>query len=73
MTDLWYNEIDKYNFTNPGFSMETGHFTQVVWKSSQRIGCGISNNGSEFYGVAQYDPPGNFIGEFEQNVPKKIA
>lgn len=31
----WYNEIHSYNWYNPGFSMGTGHFTQMVWKTSQ--------------------------------------
>ena len=25
-TNMWYNEVKKYDFNNPGFSMETGHF-----------------------------------------------
>src|SRR5438105_3215553 len=28
---MWYGEISKYDFRRGGFSMETGHFTQVVW------------------------------------------
>ena len=34
--DAWYNEVGKYNFAKPGFSMQTGHFTQVVWKGRPR-------------------------------------
>ena len=34
----WYNEIEKYNWNKPGFSMQTGHFNQVVWKSTRRVG-----------------------------------
>jgi hypothetical protein len=36
----WYNEINQYNFGNPGFSQKTGHFTQVIWRDSALIGCG---------------------------------
>lgn len=28
-TQMWYNEIKDYDFNKPGFSMKTGHFTQV--------------------------------------------
>merc|ERR1719262_218178 len=44
-TKMWYDEI---NLTPgkrgrvDGFSMQTGHYTQVVWKSSLRLGCGES-------------------------------
>ena len=27
--ESWYNEISGYNFNNPGYSPDTGHFTQV--------------------------------------------
>ena len=30
----WYNEWRKYSYDNPGFSMETGHFTQVMIRLS---------------------------------------
>jgi hypothetical protein len=74
MTDMWYDEVKKYNYANGGFSSATGHFTQVVWKSSQNLGCGIGiRNGNSFYGVAQYTPPGNVIGQFQQNVLKPTS
>ena len=69
-TDDWYNEIKQYNFNSPGFSMGTGHFTQVVWKGSQKLGVGyaITQDGKGLYVVAQYSPPGNYMGQFGSNV-----
>ncbi|KAF7731795.1 hypothetical protein EC973_008310 [Apophysomyces ossiformis] len=37
----WYNEVKDYDYSNPGFSGKTGHFTQLVWKSTTEIGCGV--------------------------------
>lgn len=28
-----------YNFNNPGFSMQAGQFTQLVWKATTKVGC----------------------------------
>ncbi|WP_228001170.1 CAP family protein [Nocardia australiensis] len=67
-TKAWYDEIKDYDYDNPGFSKETGHFTQVVWKSSTKLGAAITCKGSESYVVASYDPAGNVIGQFPQNV-----
>lgn len=68
--DAWYDEIKDYNYANPGFSESTGHFTQVVWKSSTKVGCAVKSCGGVWgdYVICSYDPAGNFLGEFAQNV-----
>ena len=65
----WYNELDLYNFRNPGFSGATGHFTQVVWKGSTGLGCAVTRCNAEgpIY-VCHYTPAGNYVGQFEENV-----
>jgi uncharacterized protein YkwD len=66
--DMWYNEIKDYNFNNPGFSMSTGHFTQVVWKGSQYVGVGVATANGQTFVVGNYHPPGNYQGQFQDNV-----
>jgi uncharacterized protein YkwD len=70
--DSWYNEIGQYNYSNPGFSSTTGHFTQVMWKSTTNLGCGIASGKYQGYNgryvVCRYTPPGNYTGQFPQNV-----
>ena len=66
--DLWYKEIEYYDFKNPGFSPETGHFTCLVWKSSKTFGMGISIVNDKVVVTFNTSPPGNVIGQFEQNV-----
>ena len=69
MTDDWYNEVKQYDFNNPGYISGTGHFTQIVWKGSKQVGFGYAQaRDGYYYGVANYYPAGNFIGEFEDNV-----
>ncbi|CAG0882447.1 unnamed protein product [Cyprideis torosa] len=72
--ESWYREIkayEKYYKTGPPARLipEVGHFTQVVWAASRRLGVGRAqaNNGA-WYVVANYDPRGNYLNEFTQNV-----
>jgi pathogenesis-related protein 1 len=49
-----------------------GHFTQLVWKNSKKVGCGVvtCDGAKNSYGkgrvelwVCNYDPPGNYISQ----------
>ena len=68
--DLWYDEIKLYNFNYPGYSPGTGHFTCLVWKSSTKFGMGYSyNNATKIVDITMNTaPPGNIIGQFQDNV-----
>ncbi|KAJ3807680.1 CAP domain-containing protein [Lentinula aff. lateritia] len=68
--DMWMAEACAYSnqYSNPTFSSSTGHFTQVVWKSTISVACAIATcnflgNGTG-YSVCRYDPPGNYLGQF---------
>ncbi|KAK6061738.1 hypothetical protein COOONC_00596 [Cooperia oncophora] len=65
-----------YNRFNPASYYKTGHFTQLIWKASKRMGVGVSivyHDGFRrnpcqanvplymIYVVVKYDPPGNFL------------
>ncbi|KAM7392099.1 hypothetical protein PAMP_022734 [Pampus punctatissimus] len=71
--DSWYSEIKDYNWSMPGFSGSTGHFTQVVWKESTELGVGMATDGNKVFVVGQYRPAGNMNmpGYFEKNVLPK--
>lgn len=71
VTDMWYREIAKYSFGSGAFSMETGHFTQVVWRGSTQLGCAVATCRNMDIWVCEYDPPGNVQGEFKKNVMPK--
>ena len=59
-----------YDFNNQGFGMDTGHFTQLVWKGTKKLGCASSqaSETSNRYVVCNFDPPGNMLGDVENNV-----
>ncbi|MGJ6965280.1 CAP family protein [Streptosporangium sp. G11] len=68
----WYSEIDAYDFAAARFSGASGHFTQLVWKGSTKVGIGrASGQGSDYfetYIVFVFEPPGNMEGDFAENV-----
>ena len=69
-TNMWYNEIKKYDFNNPSFSQETGHFTQVVWKASKEFGIGAYCYNNKCFMTGNYYPGGNYNNMYATQVQK---
>ncbi|KAK6621336.1 hypothetical protein RUM43_011642 [Polyplax serrata] len=69
----WYNEIKNYDFDCEPRSLSTGHFTQMVWRTTRELGMGLakSNSGLQLI-VANYNPPGNYLGTFRVNCPRPM-
>jgi uncharacterized protein YkwD len=62
----WYNEISKYTYgvVTPTNFAPTGHYTQMVWSHTTSVGIGQANcSGGTTVIVAEYDPPGNYVGQ----------
>ncbi|KAK3113788.1 hypothetical protein LTR53_008566 [Teratosphaeriaceae sp. CCFEE 6253] len=75
--DGWAGEETKYNYRRAKFSESTGHSTQLVWKNTTAVGCGAahcSTTGTKgvkgWILVCEYNPQGNVIGQFKQEVAK---
>jgi hypothetical protein len=77
--ESWAEEAADYNYgpntCDPG--KVCGHYTQVVWADTTHVGCGYAVCSSAtspfdppydvytwYFVVCQYDPPGNWIGEW---------
>lgn len=63
----WVDDEQQY-YTSPTFSMQAGHYTQCLWKSTKYLGCGYTDCPNGRFTVCNYLKPGNMMGEFEQNV-----
>jgi len=68
----WYNEIKRYKFDDPITSYKAGdtdsskevrHFTQLIWRDTKQVGCGVAMCGQYEFWVCRYSPPGNQNGE----------
>eukprot|EP00903_Cladosiphon_okamuranus_P017067 g15729.t1 len=68
----WQNERGGYDYTKPGLSSNTNHFTNNVWKLTTHIGFGVSRalykGKSTVWVVAFFFPRGNQAGDFARNV-----
>ena len=65
-----FNEEKNYNYNENKFSKNSGHFTQMIWKSTTDIGFGFwdDKENNKYYNVILYYPAGNILGKFKQNV-----
>ncbi|NWV18706.1 GLIP1 protein, partial [Origma solitaria] len=65
----WFNEVSSYDFSTNTCSDVCGHYTQVVWAESYKVGCAVHfcNTVENFPGlskaahfVCNYGPAGNY-------------
>lgn len=68
MAKLWIDE--QYDFkpgrfpevVRAGHWSRVGHYTQIIWPTTQRVGCAMASNASDDYLVCRYFPAGNYFG-----------
>jgi uncharacterized protein YkwD len=62
---LWVSEARAFNAATgacaPGAAC--GHYTQIVWRGTRFVGCGMARCGGSEVWVCNYSPPGNYVGE----------
>jgi pathogenesis-related protein 1 len=67
-SQAWLDEKEDYTYSkisNKRSSEITGHYTQMVWRKTTKIGIGsYVNSKGELYVVARYFPAGNYIDEY---------
>jgi pathogenesis-related protein 1 len=72
--NFWAEEASDYQYSSNSCSGVCGHYTQIVWRSTTEVGCGVRvcTTGSPFDShsgatwtmvVCDYRPPGNFRGQ----------
>ncbi len=69
MVEAWIAERQFYkagrypNVSTTGDDAAVGHFTQLIWSTTTKVGCAIASNAENDYLVCRYNPGGNMAGE----------
>lgn len=70
VVNSWADEVHDYSYGSNSCSGVCGHYTQIVWRDTERVGCAfakcpnIANIDWEgFLWVCHYEYPGNYVGE----------
>lgn len=70
-TNTWYQQIEKFDYTNPKIDNENAKFTQLVWKATKKVGFGYAQKSDgTIYIVGRYEPAGNMEEKISENVLK---
>ena len=48
--------------SNTGTWGDVAHYVQMIWPTSQRIGCALASNARDDFLVCRYSPAGNIVG-----------
>ncbi len=60
----WASESHDYAYSTNACSTDCGHYTQIVWRQTTKVGCAVSRGSQREVWVCSYDPPGNYSGEW---------
>jgi pathogenesis-related protein 1 len=59
----WASEARDYDYKSNRCRGRCGHYTQIVWRDTKSVGCGVARGGGREVWVCDYDPAGNWAGE----------
>jgi uncharacterized protein YkwD len=59
----WAAEAADYDIQSNHCRGVCGHYTQMVWADTKRVGCAVARGGGREVWVCNYDPPGNWVGQ----------
>lgn len=69
LIDYWAREMDDFlqgefpEVSRTGDWHSVGHYTQMIWHDTARVGCAIASGGGNDFLVCEYSPTGNVIGQ----------
>ena len=67
VVESWASEEEFYDYDSNSCEsgQMCGHYTQIVWEDTKRVGCAMleCSKGDEYLWMCNYDPAGNWVGE----------
>jgi pathogenesis-related protein 1 len=63
VVNTWAAETRNYEYKSNTCHGECLHYTQIVWRDTREVGCGVARRGVREVWVCDYEPPGNVVGE----------
>jgi pathogenesis-related protein 1 len=65
VVDNWASEAADYDYARNTCRHVCGHYTQIVWRDTKQVGCGVARGRARAreVWVCEYDPPGNWVGQ----------
>jgi pathogenesis-related protein 1 len=63
VVDQWASESKNYRYGSNTCRGVCGHYTQIVWRDTRRVGCAVARTARTEVWVCNYDPPGNWVGK----------
>lgn len=63
VVNAWSSEAKNYRYAENTCSSVCGHYTQVVWRDTKAVGCGVVRDATREIWVCNYAPYGNIVGE----------
>uniref|UniRef100_A0A0N5CID2 SCP domain-containing protein n=1 Tax=Strongyloides papillosus TaxID=174720 RepID=A0A0N5CID2_STREA len=62
--------VENYNYRRPGPQLQTSYFTNLIWRSTVKVGIGIVKSDSSFYICLIFFLSGNVQRRFRDNVAR---
>ena len=63
VVEQWVSESKNYRYGSNTCRGVCGHYTQIVWRDTRRVGCAVAATARSEVWVCNYDPPGNWVGK----------
>lgn len=59
----WAAEARDYDYVSNACRGQCGHYTQIIWRDTRKVGCAVARDAHRQVWVCNYAPAGNVVGQ----------